>query len=454
MSKIKLTFLGAAQTVTGSKYLVEYAGTQILVDCGLFQGLRPLRRRNWDDFPIKPSQIDHVLLTHAHIDHSGYIPRLKKLGFHGKVHCTPATQKLCRILLPDSGYLQEEEAEYARRKGYSKHEDPQPLYTAEDGERALGLFRSVAFGDWLDIADGISAQWLPAGHILGAAHLMLKLGNRKILFSGDIGRMDDQILVPPTPYKEADYVLCESTYGDRLHEDIDPRESLARAMKRTLERGGTVVIPSFAVGRTQQLILFASELMERSDIPNVPVYVNSPMAVNATDIYEDCSDSHRIDCDYLSKVFDKVNYVNSVADSKELNLNRNSKVIISASGMATGGRVVHHIKAFAPDPKNMILFAGYQAAGTRGRKILEGMDRVRIHGEDVKIRCEVAQLSNMSAHADYREILDWLGSIDRPPQNTFITHGEENAADAMRERIANELGWDCHVPDYMESADL
>ncbi|MCB1221517.1 MAG: MBL fold metallo-hydrolase [Planctomycetales bacterium] len=451
---MKLTFLGAAQTVTGSKYLVEYAGQQILVDCGLFQGLKPLRLRNWDDFPIKPSQIDTVLLTHAHIDHSGYIPRLKKLGFNGTVYCTPATQKLCRILLPDSGYLQEEDAKYAKRKGYSKHEDPQPLYTAEDGEKALGLFKSVRFGDWLDIADGISAQWLPAGHILGAAHLMLKLGDKKILFSGDIGRLKDEILVPPTPYHEADYLLCESTYGDRLHEDIDPRIGLAKCLKRTLERGGTVVIPSFAVGRTQQLILFISEIMERRDVPQVPVYVNSPMAVNATDIYDDCSDSHRIDCNYLRKVFDKVSYVNSVEDSKELNLNRQAKVIISASGMATGGRVVHHIKAFAPDPKNMILFAGYQAAGSRGRKILEGMDRIRIFGDDVPINCEVEQLSNMSAHADYREIMDWLGSIEKRPRNTFITHGEENAADSMRERITHELDWLCHVPGYMESADL
>ncbi len=454
MSNIKLTFLGAAQTVTGSKYLVEYAGSQILIDCGLFQGLKPLRLRNWDDFPIKPAQIDHVLLTHAHIDHSGYIPRLKKLGFHGKVYCTPATQKLCRILLPDCGYIQEEDAKYARRKGYSKHKNPEPLYTAEEGEKALGLFRSVRFGEWQDIAEGISAQWLPAGHILGAAHLMLKLGSRKILFSGDIGRMNDEILVPPTPYKEADYVLCESTYGDRLHEDIDPRDSISRDTKPVLERGGTVVIPSFAVGRTQQLILYMYELMKRGDIPRVPVYVNSPMAVNATDIYDDCSDSHRIDCDYLRKVFDSVTYVNSVEDSKELNLNREAKVIISASGMATGGRVVHHIKAFGPDRNNMILFAGYQAAGTRGRKLLEGMDIIRIHGEDVKIRCDVAQLSNMSAHADYREMLNWLGNLERGPKNTFITHGEENAADAMRERITHEMKWDCHVPAYMESVDL
>ncbi|MEZ5337160.1 MAG: MBL fold metallo-hydrolase [bacterium] len=451
---MKLTFLGAAQTVTGSKYLVEYAGKQILVDCGLFQGLKPLRLRNWDDFPIKPAEIDMVLLTHAHIDHSGYIPRLKKLGFHGKVYCTPATQKLCRILLPDSGYLQEEDAKYAKKKGSSKHEDPQPLYTAEDGEKALGLFRSVSFGEWLELGDGISAQWQPAGHILGAAHLMLQLGSRKILFSGDIGRLNDQILVPPTHYHEADFLLCESTYGDRLHEDIDPRESIARATRPVIERGGTVVIPSFAVGRTQQLILFFHELMQRGDIPRVPVYVNSPMAVNATDIYDDCSDSHRIDCGYLREVFDSAIYVNSVEDSKELNLNRESKVIISASGMATGGRVVHHIKAFAPDRRNMILFAGYQAAGSRGRKILEGMDRIRIFGEDVPINCEIDQLSNMSAHADYREIMTWLGSIEKRPKNTFITHGEENPADTMRERITHELDWLCHVPGYMESADL
>jgi metallo-beta-lactamase family protein len=454
MSKIKLTFLGAAQTVTGSKYLVEYAGKQILIDCGLFQGLKPLRLRNWDDFPIKPAQIDAVLLTHAHIDHSGYIPRLKKLGFSGKVFCTPATKQLCNILLPDCGHIQEEDAKYAKKKGYSKHADPQPLYTADEGHAAMGLFTSRDFGDWVEIFDGISAQWQYAGHILGAAHIMLKLGNTQILFSGDIGRFKDDMLVPPTFYNEADFVLVESTYGDRLHQNIDPREELGNVMKETLERGGTVVIPSFAVGRTQQLILYTTELMKRKDIPQVPLYVNSPMAVSATEIYERCTDNHKITCEKLKEAFDAVSYVNSVDESKALNENRNAKIIISASGMATGGRVVHHIKAFAPDKKNAILFAGYQAAGTRGRKILEGMDRIRIHGEDVPIRCQIAQLPNMSAHGDYREILNWLGSIDKAPGNTFITHGEENAADAMRERITHELKWNCHVPDYMESAEL
>ena len=454
MNNIKLTFLGAAQTVTGSKYLVEYAGKQILVDCGLFQGLKPLRRRNWDDFPIKPAQIDAVLLTHAHIDHSGYIPRLKKLGFSGPVYTSLATRELCNILLPDCGYIQEEDAKYAKKKGSSRHEDPQPLYTAEDGQNAMGLFKTVNFGEWKDVFDGISAQWQPAGHILGAGHIMLRLGDRQILFSGDIGRYHDDILVPPTAYSEADYVLTESTYGDRLHKDIDPRIELGNVLRETFERGGTVVIPSFAVGRAQQLILYTTELIKRQDIPQVPIYLNSPMAVNATEIYERCGKTHKISCERLHEAFDGIHYINSVDASKALNENRQPKVIISASGMATGGRVVHHIKAFGPDKKNTILFAGYQAAGTRGRKLLEGMDRIRIFGEDVQIRCHIEQLPNMSAHADYREILTWLGNIKKPPVNTFITHGEENAADALRERITHELHWDCHVPGYMESVEL
>jgi metallo-beta-lactamase family protein len=451
---LNLSFLGGAGTVTGSKYLVEIPGRRILLDCGLFQGLKQLRLRNWAPFPVQPAAIDSVVLTHAHLDHSGYLPALIRGGYAGRVHCSRATADLSSILLPDSGHLQEKDADYANRHGFSKHKPALPLYTLRDAERALEHFRSVDFGTEEVLGDSITFRLHRAGHILGAAIVELACKGTKVVFSGDLGRHDDPMMVDPTPVRAADYLVLESTYGDRRHDQRDPEDALAEVVDRTIARGGTVIVPAFAVGRAQLLLLHFDRLKSRGRLGNVPIFLDSPMAVDATDILCRNPDDHRLRPAECRAACHVATYVRSVEESKALTANPMPKIIISASGMATGGRVLHHLKRYAPDPKSTILFTGFQAAGTRGAAMIAGADRVKIHGEYVPVQAEVANLQSLSAHADADEILKWLRGFERAPRLTFIVHGEPTASDALRHRIEEELGWPCHVPEHLQKVTL
>jgi metallo-beta-lactamase family protein len=451
---MKITFLGATGTVTGSKYLVNSGSRFILVDCGLFQGFKQLRLRNWAPLPVNPKLIDAVILTHAHIDHSGYIPLLVKNGFIGKIYCTSATRDLCAILLPDSGHLQEEEARYANKHGYSKHRPALPLYTEKDAMRSLERFATIDFGQNLNLSNNLIANLSPSGHILGSAFVLLKDTRRSVLFSGDIGRPNDPIMVSPSNVRKVDYLVIESTYGDKRHDPADPKVALAEIINRTAERGGVVIVPAFAVGRAQSLLYYVHQLKKSKSIPDIPVFLNSPMAANVNHVFHDHLGEHRLTPAQCDEMCNAARIVNTVEESKAINERKGPMIVIAASGMATGGRVLHHLEAFAPDPRNTVLFVGFQAGGTRGAAMVNGAESVKIHGKYVPIRAEVRVIDNLSAHADYAEILDWLGNFDRPPQQTFVTHGEPAAADALRHRIEEQLGWSCRVPEYLEEIRL
>jgi len=451
---LKLTFLGGVGTVTGSKYLVETDRHRILVDCGLFQGFKQLRLRNWAPIPVDPKKVDAVVLTHAHLDHSGYLPLLARNGFRGPVICTEATRDLCAILLPDSGHLLEKDADFANRHGHSKHHPALPLYTLRDAEAVLEQFRPVAFDRTQTVTPDLTARFLPAGHILGAAIVELDHAGRKVVFSGDLGRPNNATMVDPTPVKHADYLLVESTYGNRKHDPQDPEDVLADVIVRTAGRGGTVLIPSFAVGRAQTIMYHLQRLKAAHRIPDLPIFLDSPMAVDASEIFCKDSQARKLSDAECRSACSVAHYVRDVEESKRLDTEPMPKVIISASGMATGGRVLHHLKRYAPGPQNTILFAGFQAGGTRGAAMTGGADRVKIHGAYVPVRAEVQNLHMLSAHADTDEIMDWLRHFEAPPKMTFVTHGEPEPADAMRHRIEEELGWPCLVPDYRETVEL
>ncbi len=456
MKSPTLQFLGATGTVTGSKYLVTWNGRRMLIDCGLFQGYKQLRQRNWSPLPVDPADLDAVVLTHAHIDHSGYLPLLVKQGFRGPVYSSAATKELCGLLLPDSGHLQEEEAKFANRHGFSKHRPALPLYTEDDAKRCLGRFQSVAFHQFREVLPDLKFRLIPSGHMLGSSFVELTWEGRSVIFSGDIGRPNDLVLKPPEQLMVADYLIMESTYGDRQHEKSDPLDKLADVINRTAARGGVIVVPAFAVGRAQHLMYSIHLLKVRGAIHQIPIFLDSPMAGDVTKIYHRHQAEHRLSPEECDAMCHAATFVNSPDESKILSARKGPMVIISASGMATGGRVVHHLKAFAPDRRNTILFAGYQAGGTRGAKILAGDPFVRIHGEEVPVRAEVARIDSLSAHADAGEILAWLKGFapDRIPRTTFITHGEPAAADALRLRIENELKWNTRVPDYLETVSL
>lgn len=453
-SKPTLQFLGAAGTVTGSRYLIESMGQRILIDCGLFQGYKQLRERNRAEFPVVPDTIDTVLLTHAHLDHSGYIPALVRDGFRGKVICTPATRDLCSLLLPDSGHLQEEEAKYARKKGYSKHANPVPLYTSDDAEAALERFVTHDFDKDLEVGRGIRARFHHAGHILGAAQIGLDVEGTTVHFSGDLGRVHDPLMRPPQPLQQADVLVCESTYGNRKHVRADAEAELAPIIRRVAARDGVIVIPAFAIGRAQGLMLHIARLRQRGEIPSVPVFLNSPMAVNATDIYRRYHDEHHVTDEECRGMYELATRINSVEESKALNQRHGPMIIISASGMLTGGRVLHHLEAFGPDWRNAILLLGYQAGGTRGATLASGARQLRMYGREISINAEVVQLQGFSGHADADEILAWMGGAIPAPKVTYITHGEPDAADALRARINRELGWQVRVPEHLESVTL
>ncbi|MCW5936248.1 MAG: MBL fold metallo-hydrolase [Fimbriimonadaceae bacterium] len=457
----RITFQGAARTVTGSKHVIEYEGKQILVDCGLFQGPRELRELNWEPLQFDPASLDAVILTHAHTDHIGYLPRLIKLGFRGPVYATPGTIGLCRISLPDGGRLQMEEARYHNRHGTSRHRPAEPLYTEADAFEALKPMRPVHYFQWQDLPRGATFRFIPAGHILGSAFAEVYFPDgQRILMSGDLGRNDRPIIHDPSPVEFAEFLVMESTYGDRLHSKDDPKAILKAVIQRAQAERGVVVVPSFAIGRTQELLWHLHELIERREISRIPIYVDSPMASATTLLYlkedEDHDKQMKIDLSEGRSPFsnDLVTFVRDRQTSKELNDSHGPFVVISGSGMVSGGRVVHHLKRRLGDPTTTVLFTGYQAEGTNGRRMIDGADSVEILGEAVPIRAKIERIDSMSAHADADEIMAWLGHFKEPPKQTFLVHGELPVQEALKARIERELGWNVGIPNLHETFSL
>ncbi|MDO9143405.1 MBL fold metallo-hydrolase [Rhodoferax sp.] len=446
---VTITFLGGASTVTGSKYLVQHDGKRLLVDCGLFQGYKQLRLRNWNPLPVPPDQIHAVLLTHAHLDHSGYMPLLAKEGFTGHVYASRGTRDLCRILWPDSGHIQEEDAAFANRHGFSKHAPALPLYTRQDALDALHLLKAVEFDKTINLMPGWKASFSSAGHILGASSILLEVAGRRILFSGDLGRPDDLVMSPPDDAPQADTVLIESTYGDRVHPREDIPAELAPALQRVAKRGGVAVVPVFAVGRAQALLHAIHLLKMKGDLPtSLPVFLDSPMAVHTTHLFEDHPGEHRLSHQDTRALTRNATMINSTDESKALASRHGPMVILSASGMATGGRVLHHLAHYAGNHRNMIILTGYQAPGTRGDTLASGAKSVRIHGRDVDVNAEVVQLESASAHADANQLLAWLRTMPQAPDQVYVVHGDAGPADMLRSRIKHELGWRAIVPEH------
>ncbi|HYK21880.1 MAG TPA: MBL fold metallo-hydrolase [Pyrinomonadaceae bacterium] len=464
-----IEFWGGVGTVTGSKYLVNTGTARVLVDCGLFQGLKELRERNWQEPPFDPRSLNAVLITHAHIDHTGYLPRLVQQGFAGPVYCSRGTADLLKILLPDAGRLQEEDADYRNRHNLTKHTPALPLYTEKDAFASLELVKPLPnTGEPIEVAPGIRASFRIAGHILGSSLVLLEVdhagadsGVLRILFSGDLGHYDQPIIRDPTPPPGCDYLLVESTYGDRLHDPEDPKVALARIINDAAQRNAPVLIPAFAVGRTQEIVYLIRELEDEHAIPILPVAVDSPMAAATTTAYANRKEEQ--DEEYTSILTRQqhplqthsMSTASSKEESKRLNNARGARVIISSSGMMTGGRVLHHALRLVPDPETTIVFVGYQAAGTTGRRILDGEPEVKILGQRIPVRCRVAKIGGFSAHADWKEVLRWLGGMDKSvPRRTFLTHGEPEAANAMAMHIKDKFGWNVYVPQYGERVEL
>jgi len=451
---LQLQFLGATNTVTGSKYLLQAGGRRLLVDCGLFQGWKQLRLKNWAPPPFAVNSLDAVLLTHAHIDHSGYLPVLARRGYHHRVYCSHGTRALAEILLVDAAHLQEEEANYANKHRFSRHQPALPLFTTEDARAVCRQFAPVTWRRALEVAPGLTALWRPNGHILGSASIEVRYAGVSVAFSGDLGRQSDPLMRAPETIAEADYLVVESTYGDRLHPTQDTGATLRDIVRRTVARGGSVLIPAFAVGRAQLVLHHLYRLRERGELPAVPIYINSPMAIDATAIYRDFADEHRLDEREYAAMCRMATFVRTPEESKRLCERREPMIVISASGMATGGRVLHHLVQMAPDERNAIVFTGFQSSGTRGATLVGGADVVRIFGQLVPIRAEVCNIETMSAHADQAELLQWLAAFKRPPRQVFITHGEPAAADALRQKIEQRFGWSCTVPEYRDEVEL
>ncbi|HEX5474848.1 MAG TPA: MBL fold metallo-hydrolase [Vicinamibacterales bacterium] len=482
---IDITFLGAAETVTGSKYLVKSGSARVLVDAGLFQGLKELRLRNWQDLPMPARELDAIVLTHAHLDHCGYLPRLIAQGFRGRIFCTAGTKDLCGIVLPDAGRIQEEDADHANRHGYSKHEPALPLYREVDAFRAVSQLQPCGYDRPMPVADGIEVEFINAGHLLGSSYVRMRVDGRTVLFGGDLGRFGRPILPDPTMVAEADYLLVESTYGDRVHEEDDHEDHLARVVNDTAAQKGKLIVPAFAIGRVEELLYWLRQLEDEKRIPVLPVYLDSPMAIAARAVY--AARVQELDPDMQPEQHDDVaphdaaaatpdvgsrqrrarqerqmcvfcterlRTIDSPRESKALTASSEPSIVISSSGMAEGGRVVHHLEAALPHANNTVLFCGYQAAGTRGRRLLDGEKQIKMYGRWVPVAARIERLESMSAHADANEIMRWLGGFARPPQRTFIVHGEPPAMHALQQRIGSELHWTPYIPKYLETVTL
>jgi metallo-beta-lactamase family protein len=449
-----MTFYGATATVTGSRTLVEVGGKKILVDCGLFQGFKTLRERNWAELPFDPTTLDAVLLTHAHIDHSGALPLLTRMGYKGPVWTSSASADLCEVLLQDTAHLQEEEARFRNRHGATKHEPAEPLYTVRDAQTCLKHMKRVPKDGALDLGDGVNVQFTPAGHILGASSIQIAHGGQSVLFSGDLGRQDDLVMLPPQTGQKADWVVIESTYGNRVHPAIDPIEKLGDIVRRTAARGGVVLIPAFAVGRTQGLLYALYRLKQAGAIPDLPVVLDSPMGISATDIFNRHPGEHRLTQEECDGIKHMTRFVRDVEESKALIRQRYPMVIIAGSGMVTGGRVLHHLGNYGPHSRHSVVLSGFQAGGTRGARLAAGETSIKLFGEYVPIRAEIAQIEGLSAHADQTGLLNWLKALGQAPEQVFINHGEPEAADTLRLCITEQLGWRARVPDYRETFKL
>ena len=468
---MQITFHGAAGTVTGSKYLLEAEGSRILIDCGMFQGLKRLRKLNWAGTPFKGPELDAVLLTHAHLDHTGYLPRVVREGYEGPIYCTPATAKLAEIIMLDSAKIQEHDAAYANKKGFSKHKPALPLYTGEDVKETITQFRTVPRNDMHQVTGPFWARFHDAGHLLGSNMIeieaRLSSGTKRILFSGDVGRYDGPLYHDPAPPPECDYLVCESTYGNRDHPDSDLTESLAEVVNRGIERGGVMLMASFAIGRAQQLIYLLQVLKCSGKIPDLPIYLDSPMSVNATKIYREHCEDHDLSEAQLCgvegscSVGDRpvlggpsVHLCKSVDESKGLNHVEGPAIIISSSGMMTAGRIVHHLKRRLPDPKTTVILGGYMAVGTRGRRLQDGEPSIRMHGQDIAVNAAIEKVPGLSGHADRKDLLRWLEAIQTAPQKTFLTHGEPDSAAAFADTLRSQRGWDVEVPQMADSFEL
>ena len=446
---LNIRFLGGASTVTGSKYCVEHDGKRVLVDCGLFQGYKQLRLRNWNPLPLPAAEVDAVILTHAHLDHSGYVPLLVREGFRGRIHATSGTRDLCNILLPDSGHIQEEDANFANRHGFSKHTPALPLYTKLDAKNCISHFHTEKWGQWFEPVKGWKAQFSSAGHILGASSLLLEVAGKRILFSGDLGRPDDSLMNAPADPPQADTVLIESTYGDRSHPKDNLNAELAVALKRVAARGGVAVVPVFAVGRAQAVLHSISQLKAQGDIPHgLPVFLDSPMAIHTTALFDKHMGEHRLSAAEVQAMDHVATMVETPEQSKALIKHHGPMVILAASGMATGGRVLHHLANYVGDHRNMIVLTGYQSPGTRGATLASGSPTIRMHGKDLNVKAQIVQLSSASAHADAHQLLDWLKKMPKPPSQVYVVHGENSASDTLRQRIERELKIRAVVPEH------
>ncbi|MGZ3775067.1 MAG: MBL fold metallo-hydrolase RNA specificity domain-containing protein [Pseudobdellovibrionaceae bacterium] len=443
---MEIGFLGGTGTVTGSKFLVHDNGTRILVDCGLFQGLKEYRLLNWNGFPFDPKDINAVVLTHSHLDHCGALPLLVRKGFTGPIYCSEPTLNLSKIILLDSAKIQEEDAEYANKKGFSKHRPALPLYTEEDVEKTLPLMRSQKLHEKFQIGS-LTIEFFGAGHILGAATVLISNKEKTVCFSGDLGRSNDPLMWPPEPPPESDYIVMESTYGDRNHSQIPSKKILRECILEIAKNNGTLLIPSFAVGRTQNLIYELVNLKRAGEIPSsIPIYLNSPMGHSVSELYEKFAHYQRLGPGQFAELMSEIHSVKSVEESKGLNLKPGPMVILAASGMLTGGRVLHHLKAIASNPENIILLAGYQGVGTRGWSLLNGAKDLKVHGSYIDVKCKVVPSDSFSAHADQTGLLNWLSSSESKPQKVFLVHGESAASDDLRRRIKDKLGWDVVIP--------
>lgn len=451
---IKIHFLGAAGTVTGSKYLVDTGDRKILIDCGMFQGLKKLRLLNWNYPPVKVSEIDLILLTHGHADHTAYLPRLVNMGYKGHIRGTEPTLDIAAIIIRDSAKIQEEEAERANREGYSKHEIAEPLYNIMDAENAISRFKSVEEGVWIELYPEIKARFQTNGHILGSTFIELEVRGEILVFSGDIGRKEDLLLKAPKRPQHADYLLIESTYGGKLHDNLDLEEELSKVINHTYEKNGTLIIPSFAVERAQTLMYLLWRLREKGKIPKIPMIMDSPMGNNVLEVFKDHKSWHKLKADDSRKMCNAFTIVKDFRETLNIIEDKQPKIVIAGSGMVTGGRVLNYLTEYIEDPTTTVMLAGFQAEGTRGRQLLEGAAEVKIYGKYYNVNAEIYNMTALSAHADQSEIIDWLSELDSAPKKVYIVHGEPHSADALRVKLKDTFSWDCIIPELYDMYEL